>query len=232
MSVVFNFVNFFSVLFYKVFISRKWFENYFQKKKYFIRIDVFSTDVLPAVPLVVKNPYLNTWMTSRELNDAWPTFWTGAVKGMTGIVRVNGQSYEFMGTPNQDPIGTKLRAKQIGLKVTPTQSIFTFTAGPIELTVNFFTPIDPTDLKRLSLPASYIAMNVRSLDNTSHKIQLYFDITGEWTSGDSKQVVEWDFNTISENIVNFDLRLKNPKVLQEIAGNFVFLLIEIESKIE
>ena len=180
---------------------------------------------MPAVPLVVKSPYLSTWMSARELPGAWTTFWTGAIKGLAGLVRVNGQTYEFMGNPNQDNIGNNnLRAKQTGLRVTPTQSIFTFTAGAVELTVNFFTPIDPTDLKRLSLPASYIAVSARSLNNNNEKVQIYIDISAEWTSGDSKNVVQWDFNTIGSNILNFDMSLKNPKVLQEISGRS-FLLI-------
>lgn len=175
-------------------------------------------DVLPAVPLVVKNPYLSTWMSARQLAGEWPTFWTGAVKGMAGLVKVNGQTYEFMGHPTQDPIGTNLRATQTGLKVTPTQSIFTFTAGPVELTVNFFTPIDPTDMKRLSLPASYIAVSARSLDNNNHDIQVYVDISAEWTSGDWGQVAEWDVNTVAGNVVNFNLKLRNQRSLEEHSG--------------
>ncbi|CAG2183693.1 unnamed protein product, partial [Oppiella nova] len=89
-------------------------------------------------------------MTGRQLMGQWTPFWNGDTKGMAGLVRVNGQTYEFMGHPTQDNIGTKFQAKQVSLKVTPTQSIFTFNAGPIALAVNFFTPIDPTDLKRLS----------------------------------------------------------------------------------
>jgi len=33
---------------------------------FLIHINTF-TDVLPAVPLVVRSPYLSTWMTSRQL---------------------------------------------------------------------------------------------------------------------------------------------------------------------
>ena len=134
------------------------------------------------------------------------------------MVRVGGQTYEFMGAPMQDSIGSKLLAKQTGLKVTPTQSIFTFTAGAIELTVNFFTPIDPTDLKRLSIPASYIAVSAKSLDAASHEIEVYIDISGEWSSGDVNEVIQWEYNTIGTNISNFNLHLKNPKSLQENGG--------------
>ena len=173
-----------------------------------------KSDVLPAVPLVVKNPYLNTWLFTKELAGTWTTFWNNDIKAMSGMVRVNNQTYEFMGSP----ISNKLMANQTTLKVTPTQSIFTFTAGPIELIANFFTHIDPTDLKRLSLPASYIALSARALDGGSHKIQVYIDISGEWTSGDLKEELLWDYNTIEPNIVNLNLKLKNPKVLQESNG--------------
>ena len=168
------------------------------------------------VPLVVKNPYLNTWTAGHELPGHNPTFWNRKVKGMTGLVRVNNQTYEFMGYESKD---RKMVAKQTGLKVTPTQSIFTLTAGPIELTVNFFTPIDPADLKRLSLPASYIAISARALDKGSYEIQVYVEITGEWASGDPKEIVEWNFTAIDPKIANFDFKMKNPKVLEEANRN-------------
>ncbi|CAG2180698.1 unnamed protein product, partial [Oppiella nova] len=136
---------------------------------------------------------------------------------MAGLVRVNGQTYEFMGHPTQDDIGTKLQAKQVSLKVTPTQSIFTFNAGPIALAVNFFTPIDPTDLKRLSLPASYISVSAWSLDSDTHEVEVYLDISAEWTSGDSNEEVVWEMIEVigSNTILNADMRLKNQKPFQE-----------------
>ena len=151
-------------------------------------------------------------------------FWTGAIKGFSGLVRVNGQTYEFMGTPEQDPINTRLVAKQTGLKVTPTQSIFTFTAGPVELTVNFFTPIDPTDLKLLSLPASYIAVSARSLDSGTHPTQVYIDMSAEWTSGDQGQEAEWSFNAVGTNVANLNMKLRNPRVLQEVGGKLFYTM--------
>ncbi|XP_054157492.1 uncharacterized protein LOC128955839 [Oppia nitens] len=154
-------------------------------------------------------------MSARELYGTWPTFWRGPVRGMAGLVRVDGKTYEFMGHPTQDNIGTNLQAKQVGLKVTPTQSIFTFNAGPIVLEVNFFTPIDPTDLKRLSLPASYIAATVRSTDKSKHDVQLYIDLSGEWTSSDVNEVVEWDVFKVNNVILNANLHLKNQKTFDE-----------------
>ena len=150
----------------------------------------------------------------------WPRFWNTEIKGMAGLVRVNGEAYEFMGSPSHDINGTKLQAKQVSLKVTPTQSIFTFNAGPIALEVNFFTPIDPTDLKRLSLPASYIALRAWSLTDMWYEIQVYLDMTGEWTSGNSSEVVEWDIHEVpgDEPLINADMRLRDQKVFQEFKG--------------
>jgi hypothetical protein len=38
---------------------------------------------------------------------------------------------------------------------------------------------------------SYILMTASSLDGGSHDVQLYFDISGEWTSGDDSQAITW-----------------------------------------
>ncbi|CAG2106283.1 unnamed protein product [Medioppia subpectinata] len=167
--------------------------------------------VLPAVPLVVKSPYLSTWMTGRQLVNDWTRSWNRDIRAMAGMVRVDGQTFVFMGGLEG------IRAVQSGLRVTPTQSVFTFTAGPIELVVNFFTPIDPTDLKRLSLPASYISMSARSMDHKTHEVQVYLDMTGEWVTSDLNQVVEWDVSEVKgkTNLINGNIRLKNQKQFQE-----------------
>ena len=177
--------------------------------------------MLPAVPLVVKSPYLSTWLPARELNGVWPVFWNGHIKGMGGLVKVNGVTYEFMGDPqkNVNDNGQHCEnARQTSLSVTPTQSIFKFQAGPIELTVNFFTPIDPTDLKRHSLPASYVAMSARSTDGGNHQVQLYMDMTAEWATGDLADTARWSFNSVGNDIANLDMTIQNPRVLHEMNG--------------
>ena len=177
-----------------------------------------DSDILPAIPLVVKNSYLNTWLFSRQLAGVWPTFWNGANKGMTAMVRVNGKTYQVMGSSTADSNSTRLTAQQKSVRVTPTQSIFTLIAGPIELTINFFTPIDPIDLKRLSLPASYIAVSARSTDGGNHSIQFFTSMSAEWVSGNSSKVAEWKFSQIGTQIKNFDVKLKNPNILHEFDG--------------
>ena len=178
----------------------------------------YTVDSVPAVPLVVKSPYLSAWLTSDKLQlpGSWPNSWNKNVRGMVGMARVDGVIYTFIGPKAKE----HQLANQTGLRVTPTQSIFTLTVGQVLLTVNFFTPIDPTDLKRLSLPASYIAVNVRSLDGKERKVDLYLDMTGEWISGNITYVMEWDYNLVEAKVSNLDMRLKTPKVFQEENGEF------------
>ena len=156
-------------------------------------------------------------MSADQLPGSWPTFWNGDARGMCGMVRVDGITYVFMGAHHSTD---STLAKQIGLKVTPTQSIFSFSAGPIQLIVNFFTPIDPTDLKLMSIPASYIGISAHSIDGKSRQIEVYLEMSGEWNSGDTKSQLKWKYSLIDGKVNNFDIYLKEQKVLTEIRGIF------------
>src|ERR1700753_98755 len=53
----------------------------------------------PAVPLVVRSPYLSTWLAADNLPGTWPTFWTGRITAMTGLAPIDGTPFLFMGAP-------------------------------------------------------------------------------------------------------------------------------------
>ena len=53
----------------------------------------------PAIPLVTHDPYFSTWSFREELASAWPAHWTGMGRGMNGIARIDGKSFNFMGLP-------------------------------------------------------------------------------------------------------------------------------------
>jgi hypothetical protein len=141
----------------------------------------------PATPLAVRSPYLTTWLAGDMLPGTWPTFWTGAVTAMTGIVRVDNQPYVFMGAPS----GGWPLATQISLVTTATRSTYTVTAGPVTLAVAFFSPVDPANLKRQSVPMSYVTVNVAANDGASHHVSVYIDISGEWAHGQNTQQLSW-----------------------------------------
>ncbi len=151
----------------------------------------------PAPPLVVRQPYVNTWLreSSGLAPGAWPRYWNGNVKAITGIAYIDNQAYLFMGQPPNIP-GTM---KQTALVTTPTQSTFTFNAGGINLTVDFLSPVEARDLRRLSIPFANIMASAQSSDGNPHTVSIYFDISGEWAHGDSNQLIKWAPETIARN---------------------------------
>ncbi|CAM0136248.1 unnamed protein product [Umbelopsis sp. WA50703] len=149
----------------------------------------------PAYPLAVRQPYVSTWLPANNLPGNWPTFWTGTVKGWEGIVRVDNTAYEFMGAASTNANITGLKqATQKSVVTTPTQTIFTLTAGPVNVVVTFLSPVEYTDLQRQSIPLSYMLVTAASNDGNSHTVQVYSDISGEWASNDVSQDITWSMS--------------------------------------
>ncbi|KAG6004962.1 hypothetical protein E4U21_000585 [Claviceps maximensis] len=155
---------------------------------------IFSPARPPAVPLAVRSPYLNVWLNGQEngphaiLPGQWPRFWTTGVQGWQGFIKVDGQNYNWMGgapgAPNVD---------QLSMDYTSTRSNFNMSvAGKVSMNIEFLSPVFPEDLRRQSIPFSYIKVAVRSLDGAPHSVQVYTDVSGEWASGDTTAVVEWE----------------------------------------
>lgn len=158
----------------------------------------------PAAPLAVRNPYLSTWLPSTALPGTWPQFWQGHITAMAAIARIDGTAYMILGDPsitltvpdgNHGTPGTvsgfERALRQKGLTVTPTRSVFTLAGGGVEVTVEFLSPVEPGDLRRQSVPMSYVVITARSSDGKAHDVQIYGDITGEWCSGDPGQQITW-----------------------------------------
>jgi hypothetical protein len=158
----------------------------------------------PAAPLAVRGPYLSTWLPATTLPGTWPQFWTGHITAMAGIIRVDGVSYLFLGAPGiilpvpngnsgspSTVQGFERALQQTALEVTATRSRFHLQGGGIGLVAEFFSPVEPGDLRRQSIPMSYLVLTVTSVDGGAHDVQLYLDISGEWTSGDVSQQITW-----------------------------------------
>lgn len=57
-----------------------------------------STELrLPAVPLVVNDPYFSIWSPFDNLTDGSTRLWTNDEKPLEGLLRVDGTTYRFMG---------------------------------------------------------------------------------------------------------------------------------------
>ncbi|MBP0456898.1 glutaminase family protein [Streptomyces montanisoli] len=144
----------------------------------------------PAVPLAVRSPYLSTWSADDNLAGTWPGFWTGRTTAMVGYATVDGDNFLFLGDPAVDSPAPRGMVQK-SLTVTATRSVYVLTGGGVELTLTFLSPVEPGDLRRQSVPLSYITADVRSTDGHRHKVGLYFDISGEWASGDAGTKIGW-----------------------------------------
>lgn len=51
----------------------------------------------PAYPLVTIDPYTSAWSTTNHLYDSPVKHWTGREFQLTGVIRVDGECYRFMG---------------------------------------------------------------------------------------------------------------------------------------
>jgi hypothetical protein len=99
----------------------------------------------------------------------------------------------WMGAPNGPAL-----ANQTHFEYTSTKSVFTLSVnGKVGINVTFLSPVEPSDLRRQSIPASYMNVDVFSIDGAQHKVQLYSDVSAEWASGDRSAVAKWDFGTIN-----------------------------------
>lgn len=142
---------------------------------------------LPAVPLVVHDPYFSIWSYSDQLTEGWPRHWTNANHAMSGMVRIDGKAYRWMGAEPKD--APPLEQKSV--QVLPTRTIYRFAGGGVELTTTFLTPSLPDDLDVLSRPVTYVSWEASSADSAPHQVELYYDCSSEIAVNHPSQQVGW-----------------------------------------
>jgi hypothetical protein len=107
---------------------------------------------------------------------------------------------------------------QLNLTVTPTQSIYTLQAGGVTLTLTFLSPVEANDMRRLSMPLSYIFARVQSNDGAPHHVSLYVDISGEWAHPNPGALINWGRQqtaTTHGSLTALTVTAANPTVLAE-----------------
>jgi len=148
----------------------------------------------PAVPLVTSDPYLSIWSEADKLNGDVTRHWTHAPHPLTCRITVDGGiAYRLMGGPTGSPPITEPLLPQVGLKVTPTRSIYRFANSQIAITFTFMTPLLPDDLNVFSRPVTYLTWNVRSVDGRTHSVVITQNMSSllAVNSPDEKTVAAW-----------------------------------------
>ena len=139
----------------------------------------------PATPLITHDPYFSTWSVTDRLTDTWPQHWTGYIRGLGGMARIDGKLWKWIGPAKSDAM------EQTACEIYPTRTVYRFEAGGVELAVTFVSPLLADDLDVLSRPVSYVLFHARATDGKAHRVQVYFDIGAEWATDHFDQPVIW-----------------------------------------
>ncbi|KAI0124339.1 hypothetical protein BJ170DRAFT_80425 [Xylariales sp. AK1849] len=191
-----------------------------------------STLTPPVLPLVVRNPYLSTWLTNARAEpwDHWPIFWTGSTFGFAILASVpeTNAVYPLLGRPQDflresDSSYTVSYPKYDGATFDASTTNLTYTItstesdNEVKLILSFLSPITPTSTFRQSLPASYLTFFVEgNLD-----VSIFVDINGQWVSGDRENEIAWalekpEVSKESENpIKSWKISRQTPQLLTE-----------------
>ncbi|KAI0705087.1 hypothetical protein C8T65DRAFT_240266 [Cerioporus squamosus] len=170
-----------------------------------------------AIPLAVRSPHFSVWYQStagaQPLSGSWPLFWNGPIIGWAGRIRVDGVTYSWMGS---DGIWNST-ADVVDIQITPTRSIFVMQAGPMNITVTYLSPIEPSDWVNQSIPFSYVSVEAHSIDGVTHDTQLYSDISSELVTGirpsgsQGGAPVRWQSNSTTQSRYHET----EPEILQQ-----------------
>lgn len=164
-----------------------------------------STLTPPVLPLIVRNPYLSTWLgDARDVPwKKWPMFWTGQEIGFSILASLPDTNtvYPLLGRP-QDSLsfnaksynvsyptykGAKYDASVTNLTYAISSPSSTSDASDLELILSFLSPITPSSTLRQSIPAAYLTIYVMGNFN----IDVYIDVNGQWVSGNRDNKIEW-----------------------------------------
>ena len=127
----------------------------------------------PAYPLITHTPYFSVWSGADKLTASSTTHWTGAAQPLSGMIKIDGTVYRFLGKAEKGLQQIRL-AKQISVDVNATQTIYRFTCGKVDLQLTFTSPLLLNDLEILSRPVSYITYQVNANDGQTHQVKMFF----------------------------------------------------------
>ena len=122
----------------------------------------------PSVPLVSVDPFFSVWSAADRLTDAETKHWTGAKQPISVQIEADGRLYRLCGaTPAEVPA-----LPQRALEVRPTQTIYAFGEGALEVELRFSTAKLAEDLEIFSRPVTYVTARVKGAKTWSLKASI------------------------------------------------------------
>jgi hypothetical protein len=149
----------------------------------------FAQQRPPAVPLIAHNPYFSVWSMADKLTDQPTRHWTGSAQPIYGLARFDGKTWRFMGSDPRVTAAEIPPMQQTSLEVTPTHTVYQFSAAGVRLTVSFFTPAFPKDLDVLSRPVTYLT--VAATGDGEHDLSVLIDVDPVIAVNTADQPVTW-----------------------------------------
>lgn len=146
-----------------------------------------QTGKVPAIPLVTHDPYLSIWSFNDNLTDGPTRHWTGTPQALTGLIRIDGHTFRWLG----DSPGSVEAIKQASLEITPTRTMYRFERESVKFEVTFLSPLLPSDLDVFSRPITYVTMTASASDRAQHRVQFLFEVPSELAVNTSTQDVVW-----------------------------------------
>ncbi|KAI8936633.1 hypothetical protein NX059_007032 [Plenodomus lindquistii] len=185
----------------------------------------------PVLPLIVRNPYLSTWLQNarEEPWSKWPMFWTGAEVGFSVLASLpdTNEIYPLLGRPHdsleQDSndytiaYPTYKGAQYDASTTNLTYSIRTpdklTVAKDVDITLSFLSPITPTSTLRQAIPAAYLSVHVQG----SFDVSIYIDVNGQWVSGKRESLIEWglDEQAAAQGLKTWNVKRQVEQILTE-----------------
>ncbi|KAG9314826.1 hypothetical protein JVU11DRAFT_3920 [Chiua virens] len=149
-----------------------------------------------SIPLAVRSPYLSAWLPqgtgAAAESGVAPILGYG---GWAGYIRVDKTMYTILGDPVVPGTSPTLATQQ-SMQFTATSTYFHLNAGPVDIFLNFTSPVEPSDLTKQSTPFSYLAIQAISTNGAAHSVSIYTDISAEWAcASDNTRTVTWQSNT-------------------------------------
>jgi len=162
----------------------------------------------PSVPLVAGDPYFSLWSPGDKLTDVDTTHWTGKVRRLVSLARIDDKSFRLMGMEPADVPALG----QTSLDVTPTRTIYTFAGAGVRLTLTFMTPDLPEDLDVLARPVTYLTWQAQATDQQKHEVSIYFDARGDvavnqldqpvnFEKAEAKGINAWRVGTVAQPVL-------------------------------